>query len=251
MGRYFLKISYDGSAYAGWQVQANAPSVQAHVAEVMEKVLRQSVALAGSSRTDAGVHALGQVAQADFEFQGSLVQLQFQLNMALSPDVSILSIRPVRAEAQCRYEALSRTYRYSVARKKLPINRQYSHSWYGDLDINAMRACCGIILNSIDFQAFSKIHTQVNHFECRIERACWLEESPGMLVFEVRANRFLRGMVRALVGTMLEVGKGRISAADFERILLGKNRRLAGESVPAKGLCLMEVAYPDSIYLPD
>jgi tRNA pseudouridine38-40 synthase len=250
LGRYFLKISYDGSAYAGWQVQANAPSVQAHIADVMEKVLRQPVALAGSSRTDAGVHALGQVAQADFEFQGSLAQLQFQLNMALSPDVSILNIRPVRAEAQCRYEALSRTYRYSIARKKLPLSRQYSHSWYGNLDIGAMQTCCGIILNSVDFQAFSKIHTQVNHFECRVERACWVEESPEMLVFEVKANRFLRGMVRALAGTMLAVGKGKLRPGDFEKILHGKDRRLAGESVPAKGLCLMEVEYPESIYLP-
>lgn len=249
MGRYFLKISYDGSKFAGWQVQANAPSVQAHIADVMEKVLRQPVVLAGSSRTDAGVHALGQIAQADFEFHGSLAQLQFQLNMALAADVSILSIKQVRDDAQCRYEALSRTYRYYISRKKLPLARHYSHSWYGNLDLNSMQACCQIILHSNDFQAFSKLHTQVNHFECRVDKAIWLEESTGMLVFEVKANRFLRGMVRTLVGTMLEVGKGRMSPDDFEKILQNKDRRLAGESVPAKGLCLMEVDYPESIYL--
>lgn len=248
MSRYFLKISYDGTAYAGWQSQTNAISVQQVLQEVMEKVLRQQIKLTGSSRTDAGVHAAGQVAQADFSPEGKIEDLVFKINMALPEDIALLEIREVRPDAQSRFEAVSRTYRYSIQRQKNPIGRQFAHSWLGKLNLAAMEECCRILVKHTDFEAFSKVHTQVTHFECRIEQAFWKEEN-GQLIFQVKANRFLRGMVRALVGTMLEVGKGKRSVAEFVEILHGKNRRKAGESAPARGLCLLEVAYPDSVYL--
>ncbi len=249
MGRYFLKISYDGAAYAGWQTQSNALSVQQVVQEAMEKVLRQPVRLVGSSRTDAGVHAIGQVAQADFIPEESLEQCKYKINMALPEDVSLLDIRAVKPDFRCRFDAVSRSYQYVIHRRKMPLGRQYAHVWYGQLNLNAMQECCRDILQEIDFQAFSKVHTQVKHFDCRIVHARWTETEDGQLIFEIRANRFLRGMVRALVGTMLEVGKGKRSNDDFRAVLKGKNRRLAGENVPSKGLCLMEVEYPESVFL--
>lgn len=249
MARYFLKISYDGTAYAGWQTQNNATSVQQVLQSVLEKVLRQAVRLVGSSRTDAGVHAIGQVAQADFFTEDSLEQCLYKLNMALPEDISIREIREVRPDARCRFDAVARSYRYVIQRRKMPVGRQYAHGWFGSINLDAMQECCRDILAARDFQAFSKVHTQVKHFECRIEFARWTETDDGLLIFEIRANRFLRGMVRALVGTMLEVGKGRRSNEDFRAVLSGKNRRLAGENVPAKGLCLMEVDYPETVYL--
>ncbi len=214
----------------------------------MEKVLRQPVKLTGSSRTDAGVHAAAQVAQADFIVEGNLPDVAFKINMALPEDIAVTEIREVRPDAQCRFEAVSRTYRYSIQRQKKPLGRQFAHCWLGKLDLAAMQDCCRLLLKNSDFQAFSKVHTQVKHYECRIEKASWKEEN-GLLVFEVKANRFLRGMVRALVGTMLEVGKGKRSLEEFAVILNGKNRQRAGESAPSKGLCLLEVSYPDSVYL--
>ena len=249
MGRYFLTISYDGTAYAGWQIQKNARTVQAVLEEVFTFLFSQEIKVLGSSRTDSGVHALNQVAQIDFEPPYNLEQCLFKLNMALPQDIAIRDLRPVKPDAQCRFEASYRTYQYRIHRRKKPIGRQYAHFWYGALNMEAMLDCCRIILENTDFQAFSKVQTQVKHFNCNIEKALWFLEEEDLLIFEVRANRFLRGMVRALVGTMLEVGKGRMSVSDFESVLQGKNRRKAGESAPACGLCLMEVGYPENIYL--
>jgi len=249
LGRYFLTISYDGTAYAGWQIQKNALSVQEVLERVFSMVFAQDIKVLGSSRTDAGVHAAGQVAQIDFEPPEELNQCIFRMNMALPADIAIRELRPVKPEAQCRYDAEARMYRYRILRKKNPIARQYAHQWFGNLDMAAMQECCRLIEQHTDFQAFSRVQTQVKHFECRMEYARWLQPEEDLLIFEVRANRFLRGMVRALVGTMLEVGKEKKTVEDFEAILAGKNRRKAGESAPACGLCLMEVSYPEEIFL--
>lgn len=249
LGRYFLQISYQGKAYAGWQSQNNAGSVQETLEKTLCRVFRQEIRLVGSSRTDAGVHAIGQIAQIDFDPMLSLDQCVFKINTALPPDIAVRKFIPVKPDAHCRFDAISRTYQYSVLRGKNPFWAQTAHFWYGALDLEAMKACCDIVLRHKDFQAFSKIHTQVKTFECKLEKAEWFYEGEGRLVFEVKANRFLRGMVRAMVGTMMEVGKGRRTLEEFEALLNGKDRKKAGESVPAKGLCLMEVAYPESVYL--
>ena len=249
MGRYFLTISYDGTAYAGWQIQKNALSVQEVLEKVLSLVFAQEIKVLGSSRTDAGVHALGQIAQIDFEPPEDLDQCVFRMNMALPADIAIRNIRPVIADAQCRFDAEARMYQYRILRRKNPIARQYAHQWFGNLNLSAMQECCRLIEQHADFQAFSRVQTQVKHFECSVEYARWLQPEDGLLIFEVRANRFLRGMVRALVGTMLEVGKEKKTVLDFESILAEKNRRKAGESAPACGLCLMEVGYPENIFL--
>ena len=248
MGRYFIEISYNGANYSGWQTQTNAHSVQAELQNVCRKVLKQEIIITGSSRTDAGVHAKRQVAQLDFEPFDELDQHIFKLNMALPNDIAVRSLRLVKPESQCRFDALSRTYQYLISRKKDPFFENRSLFWYGELNVDLMNDCCKLIQINNDFQAFSKVKTSVNNFHCQILKAFW-EKDSDLLIFEIEANRFLRGMVRALVGTMLEVGKGRKSVSDFEEILHSKNRKLAGESITPFGLYLTRVSYPTDIYL--
>jgi tRNA pseudouridine38-40 synthase len=246
VGRFFIEISYNGANYSGWQTQENANSVQETLQEVAQKVLKQDVEIVGSSRTDAGVHALHQVAQLDFEPTDSLDQIIFKLNMALPNDIAVLGLYEVNRETNARFDAISRSYRYVISRKKDPFWTGRSLYHYGSIDVDAMNQCVEIIKNSIDFQAFSKVKTKVNNFNCTIIEAKWRSQD-HFLFFEITANRFLRGMVRGLVGTMLEVGKGKISVSDFSKILESKDRKKAGENAPACGLYLVEVKYPVDI----
>lgn len=248
MNRYFIEFSYNGANYSGWQTQNNAPSVQSTLKAVLEQVCHQKVGLVGSSRTDAGVHALKQVAQLDFSPALPLSQLVFKLNQALPADIAVSEIYPVKPESKARYDALSRKYQYLVVRKKNPFYQGRALYFYGQLDLNLLKEACLVIKKYNDFQAFSKIHTHVNHFNCHISEAEWKVEG-DLLCFEIRANRFLRGMVRALVGTMLDVARGRISLTEFEEIIKSKDRKKAGENAPAHGLYLVDVAYPSSVKL--
>lgn len=246
MGRFFLEISYNGANYSGWQTQDNANSIQETLQNVAAKVLKQEIEIVGSSRTDAGVHALHQIAQFDFEPADSLAQVVFKLNMALPTDISVLDIYEVKPETNARFEALSRSYKYIISRKKDPFWFGRSLYYYGQLNLNSMERCIEIIKDTIDFQSFSKVKTKVNTFNCTILESCWRTDG-DLLLFEIKANRFLRGMVRGLVGTMLEVGKGKISVSDFEHIIGSKDRKKAGENAPACGLYLVKVDYPDDI----
>lgn len=246
MDRYFIEISYNGANYSGWQCQLNAPSIQGTLQAVVNQVLKQKVEIVGSSRTDAGVHALHQVAQFDGILKESPEQTVFKLNMALPSDISVLNLVRVQCNARARFDAISRSYRYVICRTKNPFWVGRAHFWYGYLDVAKMSACCQTIIHSTDFQAFSKVHTDVGHFECRISEAGWKKEE-NRLQFEITGNRFLRGMVRALVGTMLDVGKGKISVSDFEQIIESKDRKKAGENAPACGLYLTKVDYPESL----
>lgn len=248
MGRYFLEISYNGANYSGWQSQTNADGIQDVLERTGSMVFRQEMKIVGSSRTDAGVHALRQIAQTDFPFGEDLDAAIYRWNLALPPDIAIRSIRKVREDVQSRFAALSRSYQYRIVRRKNPFELATAHVWSGPLDLEAMHACCDILLKTSDFQAFSKVHTQVFTFQCQIMYARWREENE-LLLFEIKANRFLRGMVRALVGTMLEVGRGKKSVADFQSIVDGKDRKKAGENAPARGLFLMEVEYPEEVFL--
>jgi tRNA pseudouridine38-40 synthase len=248
VGRYFLEISYNGANYSGWQKQQNSNSVQAVLEETGRHIFRQDLLIAGSSRTDAGVHALGQIAQMDLDDDSALEERRFRWNMALPADIAVRSIRAVRPDAQCRHEAQFRRYIYAISRTKSPFATGRTMYWYGKLDVAAMQACANLLLQYQDFEAFSKVHTQVKHFECRIEKADWKTEE-DYLFFEIQANRFLRGMVRGLVGTMMEVGKGQKTVFDFQEILEQKDRRKAGENAPACGLFLVEVGYPAEMYL--
>ena len=248
MGRYFIEISYNGANYSGWQTQENAGSIQETLQNVAIKVLKQTIVIVGSGRTDAGVHAKKQTAQLDFEPFDSLAQIVFKLNMALPNDIAVKDLYQVKPDTNARFDALSRTYQYFVSRIKNPFMFKKALYYYGNLNVEKLNACADIIKNRTDFQSFSKVKTSVNNFNCKIYNSVWKLDG-DLLVFEIGANRFLRGMVRALVGTMLEVGKGRLTVAEFEKILESKDRKKAGENAPAYGLYLLNVEYSDQIRL--
>lgn len=246
--RYFLDISYDGTAYHGWQIQNNASSVQQVLNEALSTILRQDINTTGSGRTDTGVHALNQVVHFDISEGVEVDNLCYKLNSLLPRDIAANELRLVDAEASARFSAISRSYLYRIHHHKSPFKQLRSYFYYKVLDVNAMNACCELIKNWVDFEAFSKVQTEVNNFNCEIFEAYW-ENNNDELHFHVRANRFLRGMIRALVGTMILVGEGTVSLKGFEAILASQDRTQAGRSVPAHGLYLKDIIYPKDIYL--
>ncbi|NIJ53117.1 tRNA pseudouridine(38-40) synthase TruA [Dyadobacter arcticus] len=245
--RYFLEFSYRGTAYNGWQKQNNALGVQQVLEEALLKVLRIPVELTGSSRTDTGVHAEQQFAHFDLEKPiGDYDMLIYKLNGVIPRDIAVRSVYAVPDEINCRFAATYRKYEYRIARNKNPFLINLAYLLKADLNIPLMNQAASLLLEYSDFESFSKIHTSVNNFRCNITQAEWIE-SGDMLIFHIQANRFLRGMVRALVGTLLEVGKGKITVADFEKIILSKNRKEASAQAPAEGLFLVEVGFPSDL----
>jgi tRNA pseudouridine38-40 synthase len=241
--RYFIECAYKGSNYCGWQTQINAPTVQEEIEKILSILLRKSVDITGSSRTDTGVHAMHQTAH--FEMQNpipSTEKVVYSMNKMLPFDIQIKNIYPVPDDYHARFEASSRKYEYRISRKKNPFLKDLCYEFSPPLDIQRMNDACKYLLEYVDFECFSKVHTQVYTFNCDIMEARW-EEKENDLIFHIKANRFLRGMVRAVVGTLLEVGLGKITLHDFEQIILSKNRQNAGGAVPPQGLFLMEVNY--------
>ena len=247
MHRYFLEISYIGTAYHGWQVQPNAVSIQEVLNNALSMKLRREINCTGSGRTDAGVHALMQVAHFDVENEiNDLIDFQHQLNSMLPRDISINSIFPVHESASARFDACSRSYIYRINQQKDPFHHGRSYLFDHQLDLKRMNAACQVILKWTDFQAFSRVRTDVNTFNCTISHAAW-EQNNDKLTFSVTANRFLRSMVRTLVGTMLDIAEKKISLDDFQAILESKDRKKAGRSVPACGLYLSNIEFPEAI----
>lgn len=245
--RYFLELSYDGTCYHGWQIQDNAVSVQQVLNEALSKILRAEVSTVGSGRTDTGVHALVQVVH--FEFDESLPEnLPARLNSLLPKDMAVASCVQVTHEAHARFDATSRSYVYKIHQAKNPFLDGQSYLYTPKLDLDKMNDCSRLILDWIDFECFSKVHTDVRTFDCTISEARW-EKKNDQIFFYVSANRFLRGMVRAMVGTLLLAGERKLSLSEFKNILESKDRKKAGRSVPACGLYLSEVKYPKEIYL--
>ncbi len=244
MGRYFVRLRFMGTRYAGWQVQPGKKTVQGELEGAFSLLAGRPVALTGAGRTDAGVHASCFVAHFDLEqlpfIPGDLV---YKLNRLLPPDIALQELWPVPSGAHARFSALSRTYRYRISRLKDPFVRETSWHYSFPLDVAAMNLAAGRLLLHSDFTSFSKLHTQVATPYCTVTEACW-EESREQLVFTITANRFLRNMVRAVVGTLLEVGKGKLSVEGFEQIIAKRDRCAAGMSVPAHGLFLEAIAYP-------
>lgn len=250
MRRYFIRLSYNGTAYHGWQVQDNAASVQAELEKALSTVLSNNIEVTGAGRTDTGVHA--RVYYAHFDNDQELLNekindLIYRLNSILPDDISISAILPVRKEAHARFSAISRTYRYYISRKKNPFAVDNSWNVYGSLDVKQMNTAASSLFDYIDFTSFAKLHTNVKTNNCRIIQAHWVEAN-DKLVFTIEADRFLRNMVRAIVGTMVDVGKGKISVEEFRQIIENKNRAEAGYSVPAKGLFLENIDYPTGIF---
>ena len=248
MPRYFLELAYRGTSFAGWQNQLNGRSVQEVIEHALTTVLRQPIAITGSGRTDAGVHAEQQFAHFDLpEPLNKPARLVQSLNALLGPDVAVFRVFPVQDTHHARFTATSRYYQYRIIRQKDPFRAGLAYVFYPDLDVDSMNEAAGYLLQHTDFESFSKVKTDVKTFTCQIELAHWQLNGGGDLTFHIRANRFLRGMVRAIVGTLLDVGQGRLTVHEFDQIILNRNRKHAGRAAPADGLFLMAVTYPENI----
>lgn len=241
--RYFITFSYLGSSYHGWQRQPDASSVQQTLEEAMKLFLKEVISLVGAGRTDTGVHAKVMVAHFDTQQSFKIEELIHRLNAYLDESIAILSIVEVVADAHARFDATSRSYEYWVVQQKNPFLTQAAYYITHPLDVNRMNEAATLMLDHKDFECFSKSNTDVHTYLCDVTRAEWVFEGER-LVFHVSANRFLRNMVRAIVGTLIEVGKGKMSIDEFKAVLNSKDRRNAGPSVPAKGLYLATIQYP-------
>ncbi len=241
MQRYFIEVSYNGAAYAGFQIQQNARTVQSEVQKALAIFFKKEFVLTGSSRTDAGVHAL----QNFFHFDTDIAipdKVMYNLNALLPRDIAIKNIIPVNADAHCRFDATSRAYRYYVYNQKNPFLTNSAFFFPYPTDLNILQAAADLIKQYEDFTSFSKRNTQVKNFRCKIEESAWTKED-NKLVYYVKGNRFLRGMVRGLVGTMLQVGRGKIDLTAFRSIIESRDCTNADFSVPGHGLFLCAVNY--------
>ncbi|HLW31981.1 MAG TPA: tRNA pseudouridine(38-40) synthase TruA [Aequorivita sp.] len=246
--RYFIEIAYSGKNYYGWQRQPKQISVQQVLEESLSTVLRREIVLVGSGRTDTGVHAKQLFAHFDSDKIENKEKLVFRLNSFLPKDISVKNIFEVKADAHARFDALQREYEYRIAIGKDPFSQGFTYQIYNKPNVEAMNEAAGLLLGHTDFQCFSRSKTDVRTYNCNVIKAKW-EENNNELVFTIIADRFLRNMVRAIVGTLLDVGFGKITLKRFEEILNSKNREQAGASAPPQGLYLTEVVYPESLFL--
>jgi tRNA pseudouridine38-40 synthase len=248
--RYFIFLSFKGTSYHGWQVQPNSVTVQKILDEALTLILGENISTTGAGRTDAGVHALIYCAHFDSTDSDLTAKkdLVFRLNRFLPDDISVTGIRKVPPDANARFSAISRTYIYYILRAKDPFKDDSGWFVHGDLDMGLMNKASGLLLNHSDFTSFSRLHSGNKTNFCKIYKAGW-EQSENRLIFTIKADRFLRNMVRAIVGTLVEIGRGKITLEEFEKIILSKNRSSAGMSAPAKGLFLAAVEYPEEIFV--
>ena len=240
--RFFIKFSYNGTHYHGWQFQPNATSVQETLTKAIGLLLKTEINLMGAGRTDTGVHASEMFAHFDIEYEIDAKKLIYKLNTLLPPDIAVTEIYEVAPDMHARFSAKKRTYQYYIHTEKNPFLE--NQSWYLNkkLDILQMNQASEKLLNYTDFECFSKVNTDVNTFNCNIQKAIWTTENK-QLIFTISADRFLRNMVRATVGTLINIGLNKISIDDFENIIKSKNRQKAGFSVPAHGLFLRKIEY--------
>ena len=275
--RYFIYLSYDGARYHGWQIQPNGVSVQEVLQNALSTLLRQPIEAVGAGRTDAGVNASMMVAHVDVNeelrmknadylspletnpyFSFFILHSSFtnRLNRLLPPDIAVQRIVPVKDDAHARFSATSRTYHYYITTEKSPFNRHYAYRYPLPLDFDLMNEAAQRLFDYTDFTSFSKLHTDVKTNNCKIMQAKWERKDNGqqstdnsLYCFTIQADRFLRNMVRAIVGTLLDVGRGKISVEEFCRIIERKDRCAAGGSVPGNALFLAEVTYPEEIFV--
>ena len=239
--RFFIEISYKGTNYHGWQMQPNANSVQAEINRALSTLLNTKIEVTGAGRTDTGVHAKQMFAHFDCHQDVDGLKLVSQLNGFLPQDITIHNINVVADDANCRFDALSRTYYYHIVQQKNPFNTT-AYLLYKDLDVDAMNLACLHLLGRQDFTSFSKVNTQTFTNNCNVMLANW-EETESELIFTIKADRFLRNMVRAIVGTLLAVGEGKIKPEQVKEIIAKKDRGEAGTSVPAHALFLSNIEY--------
>ena len=250
--RYFIKLAYNGTNYHGWQYQPNAASVQETMNNAFSVILNTQINLMGAGRTDTGVHAKEMYAHFDLETPFDIPTILHKLNSFLPKDIVIYSILPVADEAHSRFDATKRTYEYHINTFKDAFLQEQSWYFHQKLDLDLMNDAARILLNHTDFQCFSKVNTDVNTFDCSIFEAYWTrgeaeqsgaKQENDKLIFTISANRFLRNMVRSIVGTLINIGLHKITLEDFEKIIESKNRDKAGFSVPAHGLYLTKIEY--------
>lgn len=247
MNRYFLEVSYKGTNYAGFQVQENATTIQYEVEKVLAIYFRHPVSLTGSSRTDTGVHAR----QNYFHFDIPAIipqKVVYNLNAMLPPDIAVNRLVLVKEGAHCRFDAIAREYEYFIYQSKAPFLNDRAYFFPYTLDLRAMQQSAGIIMEYTDFTSFSKRNSQVKTHNCTILHSEWVERESGLTVYRVKANRFLRGMVRGLVGTMLQVGRGKLNLEGFRRVIEARDCSEADFSVPGHGLFLLKVEYPEGYF---
>ena len=241
--RFFIQLSYNGTNYHGWQIQPNATSVQETLTKALSVVLnKKDIEIMGAGRTDSGVHASQMFAHFDFENEIDSQTIVHKLNSFLPKDIAVSNIILVDENAHARFDATQRTYEYKINSSKNVFLDKLSWYYNKELNVNAMNESAELLLKFIDFQCFSKVHTDVNTFNCSITEAFWKTEN-DQLIFTISADRFLRNMVRSIVGTLVYVGLGKISKADFQTIIESKDRKKAGFSVPAHGLYLTKIKY--------
>lgn len=247
MTRYFIELAYNGSNYHGWQIQPGAPTIQEELNKALSTLLRQNICVVGAGRTDTGVHASFYIAHFDSEIPISHLELlTYKLNRLTSKDIAISHIYPVNAQMHARFSAISRTYKYYINKEKDPFTCAFAWKIHPLPDIRLMNEACQILFDYTDFTSFSKLHTDVKTNNCHIMQAYW-EDTGKQLVFTIKANRFLRNMVRAIVGTMLEIGQEKITVKELRNIIESKNRCNAGTSVPGHALFLCNIEYPANI----
>jgi tRNA pseudouridine38-40 synthase len=246
MNRYFLEVRYKGTNYAGFQKQRNAPTIQSAVEEALGVYFRNAVGLTGSSRTDTGVHALQNYFHFDID-QSVLQESVYNLNALLPPDIAVTRLIAVKNDQHCRFDAVARTYQYRIYQRKDPFLNGLAYYYPFKPDMKLLEEVAGIVRDEVDFSAFSKRNSQVKHFRCTIKESLWEMDGP-CLVYRVQANRFLRGMVKGLVGTMLQVGRGNMEPEIFKSLFRSDTDARVDFSVPGHGLILQAVEYPPGFF---
>jgi tRNA pseudouridine38-40 synthase len=241
--RYFIYLSYDGTPFHGWQVQPNANSVEAEIEKALSTILRHNLEIVGAGRTDTGVHARQMVAHFDYNYDVLTPKLKYSLNRILPKSIAINDIKSVDEGLHARFSAKWRTYCYYIHTKKDPFNEAYSLEMHYDLNFPLMNEAASHLLIVSDFSAFCKSNTDVATTICNVVEAKWIQDGETNWHFVITSNRFLRNMVRAIVGTLIDVGRKKISIAEFDNIVSGKNRSAAGESMPARALFLEKIIY--------
>lgn len=249
--RCFAEMAYNGASFCGWQRQPSSPSVQQRFEEALATVVRVPIPVVGAGRTDTGVHARRIWAHFDLpDAVTDLERLTLSLDRLCGPDIAVRQLKRVRPDAHARFDAVSRTYRYYVSHRKSPFTRGLSWQLPRPLDYDAMNEAASILPDTSDFTSFAKLHSDAKTNICAVTEAFWTPTEEGAF-FQITANRFLRNMVRAVVGTLVEVGRGRMNLEEFREVVAARDRCAAGESVPAHGLYLWDVVYPPEIFLPE
>lgn len=241
--RYFITFSYDGTAYHGWQIQPHSVTVQEELQKALSTLMRKPVEVVGAGRTDTGVHARKMIAHFDHDEELDCPQLVYKLNKLLPRDIAVQHVEPVADDMHARFSAKSRTYHYYVHLDKNPFLRSYSWQVYGNPDFELMNRAARVLMEYKDFTSFSKVNTDTKTNDCTITEARWDRVGEDQWRFTVTANRFLRNMVRAIVGTLMEVGRGRMTIEQLRSVIEAKDRCRAGDSVPGNALFLVEVLY--------